>query len=139
MKNLISDAKRLVIKIGSSLLVDSTTNTIHRAWLESLIEDVVQCCQRGQQVVIVSSGAIALGRRHLQFKHRVLQLEEKQAAAAVGQIKLAHVYQEILAKHNIAVAQILLTLEDSENRKRYLNAKNTLETLLNFPLVKSAV
>lgn len=132
MKHKITDAKRLVIKIGSSLLVDENTSDIHREWLSSFIHDVFQCWQRGQQIVIVSSGAIALGRRHLKFKQRSLQLEEKQAAAAVGQIKLAHIYQEMLEKHGITVAQILITIDDSENRKRYLNAKNTLETLLNL-------
>lgn len=131
-KYFVSDAKRLVVKIGSSLLVDNNTGAIHRSWLTSLIHDLAQCWQRGQQVIIVSSGAIALGRRQLQLKNRLLQLEEKQAAAAVGQIKLAHVYQEMFTPHGITTAQILLTLDDSENRQRYINAKNTLETLLNF-------
>ncbi|MDR3478671.1 MAG: glutamate 5-kinase [Gammaproteobacteria bacterium] len=132
MKQTIRNAKCLVIKIGSSLLVDNSTGAIHRKWLTSVIQDIKTCWERGQQIVIVSSGSIALGRRHLQLKNRTLQLEEKQAAAAVGQIKLAHAYQEILEQHNITVAQVLLTLDDSENRKRYLNAKNTLETLLNL-------
>jgi glutamate 5-kinase len=132
MKHRISDAKRIVIKIGSSLLVDNATGKIHRAWLTTLIDDIVQCWKRGQQVILVSSGAIPLGRRHLKLKNRVLQLEEKQAAAAVGQIQLSHAYQEMLEKNDITVAQILLTLDDSENRPRYLNAKNTLETLLNL-------
>lgn len=135
MEYFISDAKVLVIKIGSALLVDDTTGNIHREWLESLIDDVVQCWKRKQKIVIVSSGAIPLGRRHLQFKSGTLQLEEKQAAAAVGQIKLAHAYQEILEKHGITVAQVLLTLDDSENRKRYLNAKNTLETLMGLEVI----
>jgi len=130
VENCIADANCLVIKVGSSLLVDNKTGQIHRAWLESLIQDVVICWQRGQRVLLVSSGAIALGRRHLALKSRALQLEEKQAAAAVGQIKLAQIYQELLEVHGITVAQILLTLDDSENRRRYLNAKNTLETLL---------
>lgn len=132
MQHSITDAKRIVIKIGSSLLVDNKTGNIHLEWLLSLIQEIVQLWQQQKQIIIVSSGAIALGRRHLQLKNRVLQLEEKQAAAAVGQIKLTHAYQEALAKHGITAAQILLTLDDSENRKRYLNAKNTLETLLNL-------
>lgn len=132
MQHRVADAKRIVIKIGSSLLVDNKTGTIHREWLASLIHEIVQFWQQQKQVIIVSSGAIPLGRRHLQFKHRNLQLEEKQASAAVGQIKLAHAYQEALEEHGITVAQILLTLDDSENRRRYLNAKNTLETLLNL-------
>ena len=110
--------------------MDNVSGTIHREWLTSLIDDIAQCWKRGQQVVVVSSGAIALGRRHLKFKYGALQLEEKQASAAVGQIKLAHAYQEALNEHNITTAQILLTLDDSENRQRYLNAKNTLEALL---------
>lgn len=132
MKYQIADAKKLVVKIGSSLIVNNSTGEIHREWLQSFIHDIVQCWRRGQNIIIVSSGAIPLGRRHLKLKNRVLQLEEKQAAAAVGQIKLAHVYQEMLAEHGITGAQILLTLDDSENRRRYLNAKNTLETLLNL-------
>lgn len=132
MLNNIAHSKRIVIKIGSSLLVDNQTGTIHHEWLESLIHDIVLFWQQQKQIIIVSSGAIPLGRRHLQFKNRTLQLEEKQASAAVGQIKLAHAYQEALEAHGITVAQILLTLDDSENRRRYLNAKNTLETLLNF-------
>jgi glutamate 5-kinase len=132
VKHTIKDATCIVIKIGSSLLVDNQTGAIHRDWLTSVIQDIKTCWDRKQQIVIVSSGSIALGRRHLQLKNRTLQLEEKQAAAAVGQIKLAHAYQEILEQHDITVAQVLLTLDDSENRKRYLNAKNTLETLLNL-------
>lgn len=132
VKHRITDAKRLVVKIGSALLVDHQTGTLHRQWLTSLLDDVVRGWQQGQQIVLVSSGAIALGRRHLHLKAPRLPLEEKQAAAAIGQIQLAHAYQEELAKHHITVAQILLTLDDSENRRRYLNAKNTLETLLHF-------
>ena len=126
----ISQAKRLVIKIGTALLVDDCTGNIHQTWLDSLIEDVVQCYQRGQQIIIVSSGAVALGRNQLNFKRNPLPLEAQQAAAATGQIRLAHAYQSALAKHDINVAQILLTLQDSENRWRFLNARNTLESLL---------
>ncbi len=111
MQQQIRNAKILVVKIGSALLVDGDSGNIHREWLTSLIADIVACCQRGQKVVLVSSGSIPLGRRHLKFKQGKLQLEEKQAAAAVGQIKLAHAYQEMLAAHGITVAQVLLTLE----------------------------
>ncbi len=135
MPYLMTEAKCLVIKIGSALLVDHQTGAIHREWLQSLIEDLVEALGRGQRVVIVSSGAIALGRRHLHFKNQNLQLEEKQAAAAVGQIQLARAYQEMLEERGVTVAQILLTLNDSENRRRYLNAKNTLETLLKLGAV----
>jgi len=135
VKHQLSQAKRLVIKIGSSLLVDDKTGAIRHEWLSHLMEDVVQCWKQGQSPVIVSSGAIALGRRHLKLKNHPLQLEEKQASAAVGQIRLAHAYQKALEEHGITVAQILLTLDDSENRRRYLNAKNTLETLLNLRVI----
>ncbi len=128
--NRLMDAKRIVIKIGSALLVNDATGTIHHEWLQNFLEDIVDLWRQGKQIILVSSGAIALGRRHLQFKHQSLQLEEKQAAAAVGQIILAHAYQQALESNGITVAQILLTLDDSENRKRYLNAKNTLETLV---------
>ncbi len=130
MPQHLATAKRLVIKIGSTLLVDNATGAIHQSWLSSLITDVVQCWRAGQEVVLVSSGAVALGRRYLKISGPAPQLEQKQAAAAIGQIQLAHAYQEALAKHGITVAQVLLTLDDSENRRRYLNAKNTLENLL---------
>ncbi len=129
MKHKIADANCIVVKVGSSLLVDEL-GSIRRPWLESLINDVVECWKRGQQVLLVSSGAIALGRRHLHLKSGTLHLEEKQAAASVGQIKLAHAYQEMLASHGITGAQVLLTLEDSKDEERYRNAKNTFETLL---------
>ena len=130
MSQQLATAKRIVIKVGSTLLVDNVTGAIRQTWFNSLIADVAQCWQAGQEVILVSSGATALGRSVLKVTSSQLQLEQKQAAAAVGQIQLAHAYQEALAKNQIAVAQILLTLEDSENRRRYLNAKNTLENLL---------
>ncbi len=130
MKYSLKNSKRLVIKIGSALLVEDESGRIHRTWLTSLIDDIVACHQAGQEIVLVSSGAVALGRRLLKFTHSKILLEQKQAAAAVGQIQLAHAYQEMLAKHGIPVAQILLGLADSEDRKRYLNARNTLQTLL---------
>ncbi len=131
----LGTAKRIVIKIGSALLVDDEHGTIHRAWLAALAADVARLHARGQQVVIVSSGAIAVGRRHLKFAEGTLKLEEKQAAAATGMVRLAHAYQEELAHHDLTLAQVLLTLDDSENRRRYLNARNTLETLLRLGAV----
>src|ERR1700730_18073264 len=122
----LATARRLIVKIGSALLVDEATGSIRRAWLEALVEDVARCRARGQEVLIVSSGAIAVGRRHLGLTGPALKLEEKQAAAATGQIRLAHAYQEALAKHGITVAQILLTPEDNEERRRHLNARATL-------------
>lgn len=125
----LSSARRLVVKIGSALLVDDS-GTIRREWLDALTDDVAQLMRRGTEVLLVSSGAIAVGRRHLGLTQKALRLEEKQAAAATGQIRLAHAYQESLARHDITVAQILLTLEDTEVRRRHLNARATLNTLL---------
>jgi glutamate 5-kinase len=126
----LADAKRIVVKIGSILLVDSETGRLHRDWLTSLAQDIAAWRARSQEVVIVSSGAIALGRRYLGMKTGDLRLEEKQASAAAGMVRLAHAYQETLDPHNLSVAQVLLTLEDTENRRRYLNARSTLMTLL---------
>ena len=134
-RHKIADARRIVVKIGSALLVDPERGTVHRKWLEALADDVALCRQRGQEVILVSSGAIAVGRRHLGLKDGKLKLEESQAAAATGQIRLAHAYQEVLALHGITVAQVLLTLDDSESRRRYINARNTLETLLKLGAV----
>lgn len=126
----LKDARRLVVKIGSALLVDSTTGQIRRAWLDALADDVAAARARGTEVVIVTSGAVAAGREHLGLVGRPLRLEEKQAAAATGQIRLAHAYQETLARHGITVAQVLLTLEDTEERRRHLNGRATIDTLL---------
>jgi len=131
----LTAAKRVVVKIGSALLVDESTGGIRRPWLEALADDVAALRAQGQEVVLVSSGAIAVGRRHLGLLEGPLRLEEKQAAAATGQIRLAHAYQEALARHGITVAQILLTLEDTEDRRRHLNARATLGTLLRFAAV----
>ena len=121
-----------MVKVGSALLTDAETGRINRAWLESLIEDLLRLRKRDQQVILVSSGAIALGRRQLGLAKGPLRLEESQAAAAVGQIRLAHAYKELLESREVTVAQVLLTLEDSERRHRYLNARATLETLLSL-------
>lgn len=126
----LATARRVVVKIGSALLVDQDSGFIHRAWLEAMAEDLARLRDRGLEVVVVSSGSIAIGRRHLKLPEGALRLEEKQAAAATGQLRLAHAYQEVMAKHDITVAQVLLTLGDTEDRRRYLNARNTLETLL---------
>src|SRR5882762_495326 len=131
----LTDAKRVVVKVGSALLVDAEKGRLNRTWLESFAEDVARLRKRGQEVILVSSGAIALGRRHLKLSPGKLRLEESQAAAAVGQIRLAHAYKELLDVHQIAVAQILLTLGDTEQRRRYLNARGTLNTLLSLGAV----
>jgi glutamate 5-kinase len=131
----IATARRLIVKIGSALLVDEASGNIRRTWLDALIDDIAHCRARGQEVLIVSSGAIAVGRRHLRLVGRPLRLEEKQAAAATGQIRLAHAYQESLARHGITVAQILLTPEDTEERRRHLNARATLNQLVQLGAV----
>jgi glutamate 5-kinase len=127
-----TEAKRVVIKVGSALLVDAEKGRLNRTWLEGFAADVARLRKRGQEVILVSSGAIALGRRHLGLSAGKLRLEESQAAAAVGQIRLAHAYKELLEAHEVTVAQILLTLGDTEQRRRYLNARGTLNTLLSL-------
>ena len=134
-KSPMTSARRLVIKIGSALLVDDETGAVHHSWLDALCDDVAEAHAAGQEVIIVTSGAIAVGRGPLGMKGHKLRLEEKQAAAAPGQMRLAHAYQESLARHKIAVAQVLITLDDTENRRRYLNARNTLDTLLKLRAV----
>ena len=131
----LQEARRLVIKVGSALLVDSRTGRLNRSWLETLADDITAAAKRGQQVIVVSSGAIALGRRHLGLATGKLRLDESQAAAAVGQIRLARAWQEILEDRGLAVAQVLLTLDDTEDRRRYLNARATLNTLLGLGAV----
>jgi len=126
----LSGARRIVIKIGSALLVEKHSGRLDAAWFDSLVADVARLRTRGQEVLLVSSGAIALGRRHLSLQDGPLRLEESQAAAAAGQIRLAHAWQEALGRHDIPVAQVLLTLGDTEQRRRYLNGRGTLETLL---------
>ena len=128
----LRDARRLVVKVGSALLVEAKSGRLNRAWLESLADDLGRAAKRGQQVIVVSSGAIAMGRRHLGFGAERLRLEESQAAAAVGQIRLAHAWQEVLEARGLAVAQVLLTFEDTEERQRYLNARATVNTLLSL-------
>ena len=122
-------ARRLIVKIGSALLV-APNGEMRRAWLAALIDDIARCRARGQEVLIVSSGAVAVGRGDLGLLGRALKLEEKQAAAAAGQIRLAHAYLEELGRHGLRAAQILLTPEDTEDRQRHLNARATLEQLL---------
>jgi len=131
----LATARRVVVKVGSALLVERSTGRVNRAWLESLADDVAALRRRGQEVVLVSSGAIALGRRQLGLPAGKLRLEESQAAAAVGQIRLAHAWKEVLEHRGFTVAQVLLTLGDTEQRRRYLNARNTLETLLRLGAV----
>jgi glutamate 5-kinase len=130
----IARAKRLVIKIGSALLVDRVKG-LRNDWLAALALDVAEAKARGTDVVIVSSGSIALGRTVLGLPFAELALEQSQAAAAVGQIRLARAYEEVLAPHGITTGQVLVTLEDTDDRRRYLNSRATLETLLGLGVV----
>jgi glutamate 5-kinase len=127
--------RRVVVKIGSALLVDAEGGALKRAWLESLAEDLAAITKRGAEVLVVSSGSIALGRTVLGLPGRALRLEESQAAAAVGQIALARAWSETLGAHGLTAGQILLTLGDTEERERYLNARATLQRLLDFKAV----
>lgn len=129
----LTSARRLVVKIGSALLVEN--GRLKGQWLHGLAEDVAWLRASGTQVILVSSGSIALGRGVLGLSDTELPLEQSQAAAAVGQIKLAAAYDDALAKHDLNTAQVLVTLEDSEDRRRYLNSRATLETLLGMGVV----
>ena len=126
----LRNAKRLVVKIGSSLLVDEDSGKLRQDWLDAMCDDIAAAHKRGQEVLVVTSGAVAIGRAPLGMQGRKLRLEEKQAAAAAGQMRLTQAYQNSLDRHGITVAQVLVTLDDTENRRRYLNARNTLDTLL---------
>jgi glutamate 5-kinase len=132
---ILQRARRVVVKIGSALLVDGGSGRLRVGWLEGLAADVARLRARGAAVLLVSSGSIALGRRVLALPEGPLSLEQSQAAAAVGQIRLAQAYENALAPHGITTAQVLLTLEDSENRRRYLNSRRTFETLIDFGAV----
>lgn len=133
-KLALSDYRRLVIKVGSSLLVDES-GRLNRAWLGTLADDVAHFQANGYQALIVSSGSIAIGSSILGINKKRARLEDLQAAAAAGQIQLVHAYQEALGKHDILAAQILLTPDDTENRRRFLNARGTLGRLLDRSVV----
>ncbi len=124
------EARRIVVKIGSALLVDRATGRLRATWLNSLADDVAELVGDGREVVLVSSGAIALGRHLLGLPKGVLELEQSQAAAAVGQISLSSAYQDAFRVRGLTVAQVLLTLGDTEERRRYLNARRTMDMLL---------
>jgi glutamate 5-kinase len=127
--------RRIVVKVGSSLLVDAETGRLDRTWLDSLTDDIATLMTGEQRVIVVSSGAIALGRRALELGHGVLKLEEAQAAAAAGQIALAGAWADCLAARGLHAAQILLTLGDTEERRRYLNARATFAMLMKMRAV----
>lgn len=126
---MLKSAKRIIIKIGSSLLIGED-NAVRASWLASLAADIARLKSEGRQVIVVTSGAVALGRQPLGYGKRKLELEEKQAAAACGQIALFAAWREALSSHGLHAAQLLLTADDSIVRRRYLNARNTIDTLL---------
>ncbi len=134
-RHRLAEARRLIVKIGSALLVDAESGRLRQSWLEALADDLAWLRNAGVEVVVVTSGAIAVGLHGLGLARRSSRLDEMQAAAAAGQIRLAHAYQEALARHHITVAQILLTADDTEQRRRHLNARNTIETLLRLGAV----
>jgi glutamate 5-kinase len=130
MNSRLGRARRIVVKVGSALLVEAKTGSVKAQWLASLVEDVAKLHGRGADVILVSSGAIALGRHKLGLPKGRLELPQSQAAAAVGQIALAQAWSEALARRNMLAAQVLVTLNDTEERRRHLNARATLSTLL---------
>jgi glutamate 5-kinase len=132
---VIADFRRVVVKVGSSLLVDAAAGSVKEKWLASLVADVAKLHAEQRDVLIVSSGAIALGRSILKLPGGPLKLDDSQAAAAVGQIELARTWAEALRRHGIGAGQILVTLGDTEERHRYLNARSTITRLLEWRAV----
>jgi glutamate 5-kinase len=128
----LADFRRIVVKVGSSLLVDAAAGRPREAWLASLAADIARLHQDKRDIIVVSSGAIALGRSVLKLPKGPLKLEDSQAAAAVGQIALARTWAEVLGKHGITASQVLVTLDDTEERRRYLNARSTIAKLLEW-------
>lgn len=130
----LSEYRRIVVKVGSSLLIGDD-GRVHRGWLEGLAKDIATLQGNGHEVLVVSSGAIAIGSNVLDINKQRARLEDLQAAAAAGQVQLVHAYQDALGLNGITAAQILLTPEDTENRRRFLNARGTLEKLLEREVV----
>src|ERR1039457_966130 len=131
----LSSFRRIVVKVGSSLLVDAAAGSLRRDWLPSLASDIASLHKEKRDIIVVSSGAIALGRAVLKLPPGVLKLEDSQAAAAVGQIALARSWSECLSAHAITAGQVLVTLGDTEERRRYLNARSTIDKLLEWRAV----
>src|SRR5690349_23915575 len=125
----LDNFRRIVVKVGSSLLVDAKAGRPREAWLASLAADIDKLHANKRDLIVVSSGAIALGRSVLKLPKGALKLEDSQAAAAVGQIALSRTWSEALGRHGISAGQILLTLSDTEERRRYLNARSTIAKL----------
>ena len=131
----LKNFRRIVVKVGSSLLIDSAKGEVRTAWLKALAADIAALHGAGRDVLVVSSGSIALGRSRLKLPRGPLKLEESQGAAAVGQIALARIWSEVLDDHGIGAGQILVTLQDTEERRRYLNARSTIAKLLEWRAV----
>src|SRR5499433_1652124 len=131
----LKNFRRIVVKVGSSLLIDSNAGEVRAAWLTALAADIAKLHGEGRDVLVVSSGSIALGRSRLKLPRGPLKLEESQGAAAVGQIALARIWSEVLGAHGIGAGQILVTLQDTEERRRYLNARSTIAKLLEWRAV----
>ena len=134
-EKIYEQSKLIVIKVGSSLLVEDKLGAIKKEWFASFIDDVIDLRKKGKTVIIVSSGAINLGRKILNLKDNELTLEQEQAAASVGQIELSKEYQEHFKLKGLICSQVLITLDDFTNRRRYLNCKSTLKTLLKFGVI----
>ncbi|EGP09631.1 glutamate 5-kinase [Bradyrhizobiaceae bacterium SG-6C] len=131
----LQNFRRIVVKVGSSLLIDSAAGEVRASWLAALAADIAKLHKAGKDVLVVSSGSIALGRSRLKLPGGALKLEESQAAAAVGQIELARIWSGVLGDHGIGAGQILVTLQDTEERRRYLNARSTIAKLLEWRAV----
>src|SRR5262245_22801995 len=131
----LADFRRIVVKVGSSLLVDGAGSRVKEDWLASLADDIARLHHDQRDVLVVSSGAIALGRAVLKLAPGPLRLEDSQAAAAVGQIALARTWAGVLGRHGITAGQVLVTLGDTEERRRYLNARSTIAKLLEWRAV----
>jgi glutamate 5-kinase len=132
---VLADFRRIVVKVGSSLLVDSGASRVKEEWLVSLADDIARLHRDRRDLLVVSSGAIALGRAVLKLGNGALRLEDSQGAASVGQIALARTWAEVLSRHGITAGQVLVTLQDTEERRRYLNARSTIERLLEWRAV----
>src|SRR4030081_3796406 len=128
----LKNFRRIVVKVGSSLLIDSDAGQVRASWLAALAAGIAQLHGEARYVLVVSSGSIALGRSRLKLPRGTLKLEESQGAAAVGQIALARIWSEVLGHHGIGAGQILVTLQDTEERRRYLNARSTIAKLLEW-------
>ena len=135
IEKLLKNTKLVVVKIGSALIVDPATGKARSNWMQELGADVARLRQAGTQVVLISSGSIALGRQHLQLPAGAIKLPEKQAAAAIGQVELAQLWSNAMRDHDIRTAQILLAPEDTETRRRHINARSTIQTLLGLGFV----